>query len=117
MQADAAPINIYQYRGFPADGDTVVSAASLDVVTSVYGGGGLKGEAGLEKKFGGSAFFRNETTGECFLGIWGAKNASQFRNDIRQSSIEIDIIHERPPARLTWYKTKKKKQTLKITNS
>jgi hypothetical protein len=48
-------IPLYVFRGGPFSpaGNTVVTAAPLDVVVSLYGGGGMKGEAGLEAAFGG----------------------------------------------------------------
>jgi hypothetical protein len=80
-------------------------AASLDLVVSIYGGGGVKGEGGLSAAFGGAAFFRDEETGVSFLGVWGARNASRFRSALRRRAA-LSIIRDAPPARLVWFGTK-----------
>lgn len=86
-------------------GDTVAAAAALDFVVSIYGGGGLKGEEGLSTAFGGAAYFRNDASGDSFLGVWGRRNASRFQSRLRQAAIDLTILHQPPPARLTWYST------------
>jgi hypothetical protein len=45
---------------FARNGDTVATAAPLDIVTSVYGSSGLFGEGGVTAAFGGAAFYRND---------------------------------------------------------
>ena len=79
-----------------------VSAAPLDAVVSFFGCGGLKGEGSLLKAFGKAAFFRDDTTGDCYLGVWGSRSASQFRGTIRRAGISIEITNTPPPARLIW---------------
>src|ERR1700746_202886 len=98
----SVPVYIFRGGHFSPRGDTMVSAAPLDVVVFVYGGGGLKGELGLAAAFGGAAFFRNDETGCCFLGVWGARKASRFRNALRRSGAQLEIIPMHPPARLVW---------------
>ncbi len=99
------PVYLFRDSHFAPAGDTVVCAAPLDVVVSVYGGGGLKGEGGLAAAFSGAAFFRNDETGLCFLGVWGSRNASRFRSALRRSGSRLEIVRERPPARLAWFQT------------
>ena len=96
--------SIYVFRDphFAPAGDTIVSAAPLDLVVSVYGGGGLIGESGLSTAFGGAALFRNDETGECYLGVWGERNASRFRSAL-QAATDLTIAHEAPRARLVWF--------------
>src|ERR1700722_20401294 len=53
-------IPIYLFRGSLRSGNTVASAAPLEVVVSVYGGGGLFGEGGVKSAFGGAAFFSEQ---------------------------------------------------------
>jgi hypothetical protein len=80
----------------------------LELVVSVFGGGGPKGLAGLEAAFGGAAFFRNEEAGFQYLGVWGARKASRFRRSLREAGASLDIIREPPPARLVFYTTETK---------
>ena len=63
---------------FAPSGDTVVSAAPLDRVVAVYGNGSVVGEGGLSSAFGGVAVFKNDASGECFIGVWGARNTTRF---------------------------------------
>lgn len=101
------PSSIYLFRsaGYAANGDTIVSAAPIDLVVSAYGGGGLKGEAGLVQAFGGAAFFRDEETGDRYFGIWGARKASRFRTALQAARADLEVIHGPPPARLIWRTT------------
>jgi len=98
---------IYHFRDrhFSPAGDTVVSAAPLTVVVNVYGGGGLKGEGALVEAFGGSAIFRNDETGDLYLGVWGARNASRFRQTLKEAVKGIDVVKGQPPGRLVWWHT------------
>lgn len=92
---------VYLFRGLTGHGDfMVVSAARLDLVVSVFGGGPLHGEGGLVSAFGGAAFFKNEETSECYLGVWGARKVSRFRQMLQGSGAALTIVRERPPARL-----------------
>jgi hypothetical protein len=103
--SDRIPVYVFRDNGhFARAGKTVVSAAPLDHVVAVYGGGGIKGEAGLAAVFGDAAYFRNEETGCCYLGVC-ARKASRFRNALRRSGVTLDIAHEPPPARLMWFQT------------
>ncbi len=100
------PIQIYVFRtkNF-ARSETVASVAPLDIVISVFGGGGVKGAAGLEAVFGGSAYFQNEETGAAYLGVWGSGNGGHFRSRMRQAGMSITVVKEPPPARLKWFST------------
>jgi hypothetical protein len=80
--------------------ETVATVASLDIVISVFGGGGLKGTAGVEAVFGGSAYFQNNDTGAAYLGVWGSRNGGRFRIRICEAGMSVAIVHESPPARL-----------------
>jgi hypothetical protein len=62
------PIFVFRDGQFARSGDSVVSAAPLQLVVSVFDGGGLKGETGLKAAFGGAAFFRNEKTESQYFG-------------------------------------------------
>src|ERR1700719_1817635 len=96
------PVFVYRDGHFARSGDSVVSAAPLELVVAVFGGGGLKDLAGLEAAFGGAAFFRNEETGFQYLGVWGARKASRFRRSLREAGARLDIVCEPPPARLVF---------------
>jgi hypothetical protein len=74
----------------------------VDRVVAVYGGGGVVGEDGLSSSFGGAAVFKNDASGECFIGVWGARNGSRFRTELR-AHMNIVIIKEAPEARLTFW--------------
>jgi hypothetical protein len=63
------PVHIFRDGNFARGGDTVVTLAPVDLVVSVFGGGGLKGEGGLEDAFGGAVYFRNDETDVSYLGI------------------------------------------------
>ncbi len=101
MQKDGLPIYVFRTEGI-SHSETVVTAAPLDVVICVFGGGGLKGAAGLEGVFGGSAYFQNEETGAAYLGVWGSRNGGHFRSRLRQAGMLFTITKEPPPARLKW---------------
>jgi hypothetical protein len=95
-------ILVYLFRDghFAPRGDTVVSVAARDAVVAVHGGGGVMDGDGLSKAFGGSCAFRNDDSGALFIGVWGERNASRFRNGLRAGGLALEIMHERPPARL-----------------
>ena len=99
----ALPVYVFRSSDFARAGDTVVCAAPFDHVVSIYGGGGVKGVGGLSAAFGGAAMFKDEATGACFLGVWGARNASRFRSALRASGAVINIIRESPPARMIFF--------------
>ncbi|OCJ09062.1 hypothetical protein A6U87_09390 [Rhizobium sp. AC44/96] len=71
----------------------------MEAVISVYGPGG-PGEGGLSDAFGGAAIYKNDETGMCFFGIWGARNAAKFRADL-ETKLNIEVVKEAPPARLS----------------
>jgi hypothetical protein len=101
-------VTIYVFRDphFAPAGDTFVSAAPLEAVVRVYGGGGIKDTGGLSAAFGGAAVFRDDATGKYHLGVWGARKTAKFRNALKRSSVEVEIIKSPPPGRLVWYETK-----------
>jgi hypothetical protein len=101
------PLAVYLFRDprFAPAGDTAVCVAPLDLVVSVYGGGGHAGAEGLAAAFAGVAMFRNEETGARYLGVWGARKASRFRNALRARAA-LNVIREPPPARLAWFETR-----------
>ncbi|HEY2757116.1 MAG TPA: hypothetical protein VGJ01_15435 [Pseudolabrys sp.] len=78
---------------------TIISVAPRNVVQAIFGGGGPKGIAGLDKAFGGGTVFENHRSGGAFLGVWGRRNASRFCALIRQSGYMVKAISEPPPAR------------------
>jgi hypothetical protein len=94
------PVYVFRDQSFSGGGDTVVCAAPAELVVTVFGGGGLYEGDGLAAHFEGCAAFRDEITGETFLGVWGARKASRFRNRLRTSGASFQIRHERPPCRL-----------------
>jgi hypothetical protein len=96
------PVYVFRAEGFSPSADTVFSVAPLDAVVSVYGGGGLRGEGGLAAAFGGAAFFRDNATGEGYLGVWGARKASRFRRRLREAGVVFGVVRDLPPARLVW---------------
>ena len=100
-------IAIYKFRdgSFATAVDTIVSAAPLHAVVAVYGGGGTKHTAGLAAVFGGAAVFRDDATGECHLGLWGARKAARFRKALKESGMDVEVIEAPPPGRLAWYQT------------
>lgn len=99
---EPTPIYLFRSEAFAPGDRTVVCAAPTHLVVAVYGGGGHHNNGGMNDAFGGSAFYRNEETGETFLGVWGARNASRFRTALRRKGA-ITIVREPPPARLTWF--------------
>jgi hypothetical protein len=100
-------VSIYLWRtGFAGRGsDTVVSVAPAEAVISVYGGGGIYDSDGLRTAFDGSVVYCDPDTQSFYLGVWGARNASRFRNAIRQNGAIVDIIREPPPAALAVWGT------------
>lgn len=104
--AQRSSVYVFRSAGFAPAADTLVSVAPFDLVVSVYGGGGLKGEGALADAFNGVAFFRNDDTGEGYLGVWGRRNASRFRRALREAGVDLDIIREPPRARLVGVETR-----------
>ena len=104
------PCSVYLFRsaGFAPSGDTVVSVAPLDRVVAVYGAGGVVGEGGLSSAFGGAVVFTNDASGECFAGVWGARNASRFRSELR-AHMQIAVCKEVPNARLSFWGAEKER--------
>lgn len=102
---ERSSVYVFRSAGFAPATYRFVSAAPLDLVVAVYGGGGLKGEGGLSAVFGGTAYFRNSETGECYLGVWGKRKASRFRRTLRDAGFNLDILREEPRARLVWWQT------------
>ncbi|MBB6486710.1 hypothetical protein GGD46_004009 [Rhizobium lusitanum] len=62
------PVYLFRSAGFAPSGDTV-SVAPLDCVVAVYDNGGVIGEGGLSSAFGGAAVFKNDASGDCFVGV------------------------------------------------
>jgi hypothetical protein len=108
MANSPCPAFLFRSAGFAPSGDTVISVAPLEAVMSVYGNGGVVGEGGLSSAFGGAAVFKNEATRECFIGVWGARNASRFRRELRDQ-IEIRVVKEVPDARLVFWGAEKER--------
>src|SRR5260370_3736021 len=96
-------IRVYLWRDarFARNQNTVVSAAPIDAVVAVYGGGGIYESDGLSAAFGGSVVFCDPETRDTYLGVWGARNASRFRNTFRQRGATLEIVREPPPSALT----------------
>lgn len=97
-----------------AKSETNVTAAPIELVVSVFGGGGLKGEQGLEAFFGGSAYYRNEVTDEAFLAVWGTRNGSRFRRKLAESGVTLQTLPSEPPARLVFHNSGQKGQRPKV---
>lgn len=95
-----SPYPVYLFRGDSAFGfaKTLVCVAPLDCVVSVYGGEGISGEEGLSAAFGGYVVYKNDTSGARLIGVWGARNASRFRSDLR-AHVQITLLKEAPEAR------------------
>ncbi|MBB3399491.1 MULTISPECIES: hypothetical protein [unclassified Rhizobium] len=93
------PVHLYRDPNFSALDETFAAAAQLKEVISVYGGGGPVGEGGFSAAFRGAVVFKQEDTGQYFLGVWGRRNTARFRAALRSVG-EIAIIAEPPPARL-----------------
>jgi hypothetical protein len=111
-------ITLYVFRDshFAPAGNTVVSAAPLDAVVKVYGGGGIRQTGGLSSAFGGAAVYRDDSTGEYCLGVWGARKAAKFCNALRQLGWEIEVVNTPPPGRLAWYETKEKQVAIPLNS-
>jgi len=108
MMTSPCPVYLFRSAGFAPSGNTVVSVAPLDCVVTVYGDGGVVGEGGLSSAFGGAAVFKNEASGEYFVGVWGTRNASRFRGELR-AHMQIDVHKEAPDARLTFWGAEKER--------
>jgi hypothetical protein len=102
MTTFPCPVYLFRSAGFAPSGDTVVSVAPLESVVAVYGSGGVVGEGGVSSAFGGAAIFKNDASGEHFIGVWGTRNASRFRNELR-AHMPITVLKEAPNARLSFW--------------
>lgn len=107
------PIYVFRSAKF-AKSETTVTAAPIDLVVSVFGGGGLKGEQGLEACLGGSVYYLDEATGEAFLAVWGTRNGARFRRKLAQSGATLQPLSIEPPARLVFYNSSLKGQRPKV---
>lgn len=90
-------VNIYVFRDplTTRTNNTVVAVAAYTDVVACFG------PDGLNAGFGGHVVFRNDATGDKYLGVWGARNASRFRTAMRGHYASV-VVHEgRPPARLS----------------
>jgi len=97
---------VFRDPHFAPAGNTVASAAPVDAVVSVYGGGGTKQSGGLSAVFGGVAVYRDDKSGAYYLGVWGARKAAKFRSALRRSGLEVETVKAPPPGRLAWYSTR-----------
>jgi hypothetical protein len=111
--SQSTPIYVFRSLHF-AKSETTVTAAPIELVVSVFGGGGLKGEQGLETSFGGSAYYRNEATDEAFLAVWGTRNGSRFRRQLAESGATLQTLSSEPPARLVFHNSGQKGQRPKV---
>ncbi|TFE97253.1 hypothetical protein B5M44_15720 [Shinella sumterensis] len=108
MMTSPWPVYLFRSAGFGPSGNTVVSVAPLDCVVAVYGNGGVIGEGGLSSTFGGAAVFKNDASGDYFVGVWGARNASRFRKELR-THMRIAVHKEAPDARLSFWGAEKER--------
>ena len=67
-----------------------------------HGWPGRGGSSSFLRRLRKGAFYWNKDTGETYLGVWGARNASRFRTSLRRAGFDVAIIHEIPPARLIY---------------
>ena len=111
--SQSIPIYVFRSLRF-AKSETTVTAAPIELVVSVFGGGGLKGERGLEAAFGGSAYYRSEATNEAFLAVWGIRNGSLFRRLLAESGATLAMLSSEPPARLVFHNSGQKGQRPKV---
>jgi hypothetical protein len=93
----ARQINIYVFRDplTTRTSNTVVAVAPYADVIACFGLDGLDGT------FGGHAIFKNDESGDKYLGVWGARNASRFRTAMRRYHPSVVVIQDRPAARLS----------------
>ncbi len=99
MNGEPCALYLFRSAGFAPAGDTVVSIAPLEKVVTVYGGGGAFDADGLSAAFGGAAIFKDEATGALFAAVWGTRNASRFRREMREH-MPVILRHEMPDVRL-----------------
>jgi hypothetical protein len=99
--AEPSPVYLFRSEAIAPGSSTIVCAAPAHLVVSAYGGGGHLDHEGVQRAFGGYAFYRGDETRETFLAVWGARNASRFRTALRNRG-PITIMREPPPVRLTW---------------
>jgi hypothetical protein len=102
---DGVPVYLFRDPHFAPAGDTVVCVAPSGEVVKVYGGGGFSDSAGLDAAFAGAVAFRDDRSGNVYLGVWGARKAAKFRNALRQTGLKLELIKAAPPGRLVWYST------------
>lgn len=108
MSEELCPVYIFRSERFASAGDTVVAVAPTNAVAAVYGNNGAFGTDGLSVAFGGAVVFKNDDSGQYFLGVWGSRNASRFRNELR-TRMPINVIKEAPVARLVLRTTEKER--------
>jgi hypothetical protein len=96
---EPVPISVYLFklRVTGSKQESVVCAATAEVVEIVFGGGGLFGEAGVETVFGGVIGFKNSESNERYFGVWGRRKAAMFRRRIRER-FPVEIVGTIPDA-------------------
>lgn len=94
-------MDIYLFRStrFARNGDSVVCVGRRGPIES------LLGVNGLEATFFGFAEYV-DNSGERFLGVWGARNASRLRGLLRERGAELLVHRAEPPARLRVWETR-----------
>jgi hypothetical protein len=102
---DRVTVYNFRSRSFARGGEAIVAVAPRDAVVHVFGGGGVMDADGLNRVFGGSCVFRDETTKACFLGVWGRREAARFRGTLRRAGLDLAVEHAPPPARLVLWTT------------
>lgn len=101
MTDEPKPVYLFRSDSIVPGSNTVVCAAPADLTVAAFGGGGHLDQEGVRRAFGGNALYRNDETGQTFLAVWGARNASRFRTALRCKAT-IVLMREPPPARLAW---------------
>ena len=100
-------VKVYRFQApqFSSGGAEVNLAKVADVI-DCFGGGGVKNADGLSPIFQGFAAYKDEVSGQEYLGVWGVRNCSKYRRLLREYFGKLEIVNEKPECRLTVYSSR-----------
>jgi hypothetical protein len=87
-----SPMAVCLFRdSLPSRSNTLVCIGEKQLIETALGGGQLA------LLFKGEAVYRNDTTNQAYLGVWGARNGSRLRRLLREQGVELLVKRARPP--------------------
>jgi hypothetical protein len=111
---EAQKVYVFRKAVDPTSKGTEITIARADAVVSCFGGNGIFNSNGLSALFDGCICYKDERTGDKYLGVWGVRKCAKFRNLMRKHFSSIEISREIPPFREIFSSTKNSKPSKKM---